>query len=54
MLVGLLSKLPLILFVTGSCAVQDAEMCWICLDMSGELIRPCRCPRCVDNLIMLY
>lgn len=27
------------------CSSEDAEMCWICLDMSGELIRPCRCPR---------
>jgi hypothetical protein len=26
---------------------QDAPMCWICLDYSGELIEPCKCPRCV-------
>ena len=37
-----------------NCLMQDAEMCWICLDMSGELIRPCRCPRCVGDFIFLH
>ena len=26
-------------------APQDAPMCWICLDYSGQLIFPCKCPR---------
>eukprot|EP00889_Picochlorum_renovo_P002150 jgi/Picre1/29180/NNA_004573.t1 len=24
---------------------DDAPLCWICLDIGGELIYPCKCPR---------
>lgn len=24
---------------------EDAPLCWICLDIGGELIYPCKCPR---------
>lgn len=28
------------------CGMQeDAPLCWICLDIGGELIYPCKCPR---------
>ncbi|MEW5297449.1 MAG: hypothetical protein WDW36_000657 [Sanguina aurantia] len=26
-------------------SLDSAECCWICLEGSGELVRPCRCPR---------
>ncbi|MEW5314811.1 MAG: hypothetical protein WDW38_006280 [Sanguina aurantia] len=26
-------------------SLDNAECCWICLEGSGELVRPCRCPR---------
>jgi hypothetical protein len=28
-----------------SLSSDDSPMCWICLDLGGELVYPCRCPR---------
>lgn len=28
---------------------QDAPVCWICLDSTGPLIFPCKCPRCAQQ-----
>ncbi|GAB4819363.1 hypothetical protein N2152v2_006409 [Parachlorella kessleri] len=28
----------------SSCS-EDAPLCWICLDQSGPLVHPCKCPR---------